>query len=121
MGETAEKQRNGEKKKRSKIDSSLTDRHYDLLITLAKKYVWWQDPQKAAKKPARVPAAAMSLGTVEDYQQLIKKVGKPVLRSVLREAAPGWFSPKAWSFWHQILHNTPVSVPVPPPPERTFS
>ena len=102
------------------IIDPCSEQHYDLILSLAGKYVWWQEPQKAVQDPCRVLAAAMNLGTLEDYRLLIKKVGRPVLREVLRQAAPGWFSPKAWSFWHRSLDMVPVSSPVPPPPERKF-
>lgn len=90
------------------------------LLQLAKKYLWWQKPEEAVQKPERVLAAAMNLGSLEDYQLLYKHFGPAALSAVLQMKVPGWFSPRSWSFWHRVLDLVPVSEAVPPPPEREF-
>jgi hypothetical protein len=99
----------------------IIDTHYNVLITLAKKYLWWQNPEEAISNPERVLAGAMNLGSFEDYQLLVRTFRWQILTGVLKNAAPGWFSPKSWSFWHRILELTETSEPVPPPPHRACS
>ncbi len=92
----------------------------EALLLFAKKYLWWQDPAEAVKKPERVLAAAMNLGSLEDYQTLYRIFERKSLMAVLEKPAPGWFSAKSWSFWHRVLDLVPLSEAVPPPPERIF-
>ncbi|MFA7567672.1 MAG: hypothetical protein WCY01_11640 [Alkalispirochaeta sp.] len=90
------------------------------LLLFAKKYLWWLPPEEAVAKPERVLAAAMNLGSLEDYQALYRIFGAQTLASVLEMGVPGWFSAKSWSFWHRVLDLVPVSEAVPPPPQREF-
>ncbi|MCF7945992.1 MAG: hypothetical protein K9L24_03980 [Spirochaetia bacterium] len=91
-----------------------------ILLLFAKKYLWWQKPEEAVHNQERVLAAAMNLGSLEDYQTLYKMFGPKTLASVLQMNVPGWFTPKSWSFWHRVLDLVPLSESVPPPPVREF-
>ena len=91
-----------------------------MLLLFAKKYLWWQTPEEAVVHPERVLAAAMNIGSLEDYQALYRVFGAETLTAVLEKRVPGWFSARSWSFWHRVLDLVPLSEPVPPPPVREF-
>lgn len=87
------------------------------LRDLAKKYIWWMTPEQAMENPKRVMAQVMNLGTYQDWGVLKSLVDDDTLRSVLREAKAGWFTPKRWNFWHIHLKACdPYKVP--PLPKR---
>ena len=97
---------------------------YALLITRAihgwaAKYIWWQTPEQAARRPQRVMAQVMDLGTFADVRALEKAAGADALAEVIRQAEPGRFSPRSWHFWHRRLGLT-GSGAVPAMPVRRF-
>lgn len=60
-----------------------------MLLLFAKKYLWWQTPEEAVVHPERVLAAAMNIGSLEDYQALYRVFGAETLTSVLEKRVPG--------------------------------
>lgn len=86
---------------------------------LAAKYIWWQKPEEAARRPDRVMAQVMDLGTFADVRMLEKTAGDKALAEVIRQAEPGWFSPRSWHFWHHRLGLVTAGL-VPPMPSRRF-
>lgn len=94
--------------------------HDDLLLELAKKYIWWQAPGEAVSDPYRVLSGAMNLGSYDDYKKILNSFGEVVLLKVLNSSAPGWFSARSWSFWHRVLDAVGISESVPPLPKREF-
>ena len=90
-----------------------------LVHALAAKYIWWQVPEEAAARPLRVMAQVMDLGTYEDVRKLEKSAGEQTLAEVVRQAEPGWFSPRSWHFWHHRL-GLVGSGRVPDLPVRRF-
>ncbi len=69
----------------------------------------------------RIIAQTMDWGTFEDITELVAAVGNDALVDALRNAAPGWFHPKSWSYWHYRLGLVPPGDPVPPLPRRDFN
>jgi hypothetical protein len=90
------------------------------LHAMAAKYIWWQTPAEAAQRPRRVMAQVMNLGTFADVRVLEKAAGPTALAEVLRDAEPGWFSPRSWHFWHHRLGLVKSGV-VPALPVRHFA
>jgi hypothetical protein len=90
------------------------------LQAMAAKYIWWQTPEEAARRPRRVMAQVMDLGTFADVRVLEKLVGAEALTEVVRHAEPGWFSPRSWHFWHRRLGLAAGGV-VPAMPVRHFA
>ena len=86
----------------------------------AAKYIWWQTPEEAARHPRRVMAQVMDLGTFADVRSLEKAAGPDALAEVIRQAEPGWFSPRSWHFWHRRL-GLAESGAVPAMPVRRFA
>jgi len=90
------------------------------LQAMAAKYIWWQTPEEAARRPWRVMAQVMDLGTFADVRALEKTAGSEALAEVVRHAEPGWFSPRSWHFWHRRLGLAPTGE-VPALPVRRFA
>ncbi len=96
------------------------DSDRDLLRRLASKYIWWEAPDEAVTRPARVIAQVMNLGTQEDTQFLADQVGDEALREVLTHAEAGWFDEQSWARWHLRLGLATEVDQVPPLPVRIF-
>lgn len=92
----------------------------ELLRRLAAKYIWWKTPSEALRQPQRVIAQVMTLGDYDDVQAMVAALGYDALRAVVRDAEPGWFDARSWTYWHYRLH---LAAPdqVPPLPARRFS
>jgi hypothetical protein len=89
----------------------------DSLRALARKYVWWEQPEQALRFPNRVIAQVMNLGTFNDVRGLIEIVGEDRLREVLCAAEAGQFDARSWHYWHFRLGLTapdglPPELPV---------
>ena len=99
------------------------DTQSHVLTKLAKRYIWWQAPEAAARVPHRVIAQVMDIGLLEDVHLLRQTVGDKAMRQALDEAAPGEFTDRSWYFWHQMLGRPGKDglVEVPPSPTRQFS
>jgi hypothetical protein len=90
------------------------------LTPFARKYIWWQSPEDAARDPRRLIAQVMNLGTFEDVMALRRLVGVATLVETLRDARPGEFSDRSWHYWHLILDAAPLHQ-IPPQPVRQFA
>ena len=98
-------------------EKSFTPIALETLTPYAKKYIWWQTPDEALARPARVIAQVMNLGDFEDMQAIAIELGDDALRAVLAQAEAGQFSGRSWAYWHSRLGIANV----PPLPERRFS
>jgi hypothetical protein len=87
------------------------------LMRFAKRYIWWQTPEKAVELPQRVVAQVMNLGDYDDVQALAKLVGDDYLREVLAQAEIGQFNARSWTYWHYRLGLAEPGK-VPPMPTR---
>ena len=90
-----------------------------LARALARKYLWWLDPDEAVRQPDRLVAQVMNMGTFEDARTVEGQLGEAFLRGVLERAAPGWFDERPWTFWHYRLGLAKPGR-VPDPPRRRF-
>jgi len=100
------------------VQGSVFIENRDYLLELSRKYLWWEDPETMIRQPYRILAAAMNLGSLEDYQQMYRTFGPAFLSEVIKHQVPGWFSAKSWSFWHRILDLVDVADAVPQLPQR---
>lgn len=86
-----------------------------LLMTFARKYIWWKTPEEAVRQPERIVAQVMDLGDYDDVQSLVHEAGTAYLREVLRFAEAGQFSARSWAYWHYRLGlSDPGHVPALP-------
>lgn len=90
------------------------------LTSFARKYIWWMTPEEAITMPERVVAQVMNIGDYDDVQAMTMLAGEEYLRTVLRWAEIGQFTPRSWAYWHYRLG---LAVPgyVPPMPVRRFA
>lgn len=98
---------------------NLSERALGTLADLVPTYVWWKTPDVALRKPGRIIAQVMNLGTPDDVEILTAAVGVDALRDVLTHAEAGQFYPEKWAHWHVRL-GLSAADEVPPLPIRTF-
>lgn len=91
-----------------------------LLTPFARKYVWWMTPEEAITMPERIVAHVMNIGDYYDVQALATLVGDDYLRTVLRRAEIGQFTPRSWAYWHYRL-GLAAPNQVPTMPERILA
>lgn len=89
-------------------------------MPFARKYIWWMTPAEAITMPERVVAQIMNIGDYDDVQALATLAGDAYLRSVLRQAEIGQFTPRSWAYWHYRLGLAEPGH-VPPLPVRTLA
>ena len=87
---------------------------------LARKYLWWMNPDEAVGDEERLVAQVMNMGTFEDIRLIEKDLGDEYLRRVVKNARPGYFDEKAWAYWHYRLGLAKPDK-VPALPQRRFS
>ncbi|MFY9316024.1 MAG: hypothetical protein WAO95_10745 [Burkholderiales bacterium] len=91
-----------------------------LARTLARKYLWWMDPAEALHDQDRLVAQVMNMGTFEDARYVEDRLGDDHLRRILKQARPGHFSERPWTYWHYRLGlSKPGKVPA--LPGRSFA
>ncbi|OGA47172.1 MAG: hypothetical protein A3G24_21450 [Betaproteobacteria bacterium RIFCSPLOWO2_12_FULL_62_13] len=86
---------------------------------MARKYVWWLAPGEALKRPHLVTSQVMELGDYDDMSRIESTLGREALVAALREAEPGRFSARSWTYWHYRLKLARPGA-VPPLPERVI-
>ncbi len=97
----------------------MTPESRELLARLGGKYVWWEPVGGGEHPPARLVAQVMNLGTYDDIRGLERCFRPEALGEVLSNAAPGWFSPRAWEFWRGRLSLHGIEL-ADRPPRRCF-
>ena len=81
---------------------------------MARKYVWWQSPERTLRDRRLLLAQMMTLGTADDARWLVSRVpAAPELRGVLRDPPVGVFNRRSWVFWRRRLGLDPAA-PLPP-------
>jgi hypothetical protein len=90
----------------------------DVLIALARRYVWWLAPEHTLARPALFLCQLMQLGTAEDVRTARSLLGDDAFRAALSSAPPGILDARSWNFWHLVLLGQqpplPPMRPLPP-------
>ena len=85
---------------------------------MARKYVWWQPPDRTLADQRLLLAQMMTFGSVDDVRWLLSHVSEDSLRRMLRDPPAGVFNGRSWRFWHLRLGCVPVpELPVRPVPQ----
>ena len=84
------------------------------LSSLATRLIWWKKPADALVDRRRFLAQVMTLGTWNDISEAKHFWTEENFREALREAPPGVFDVRSWTYWHHRLDL----LPVPPLPTR---
>ena len=83
-------------------------------LNVARRVVWFMEPEEALADPVHFLAYAMTYGTVEDLKALEGIVGPDEFREVLENAPPGIFDRRSWAYWNLKCGRQPA----PPLPTR---
>ena len=85
------------------------------LLRVARRVIWFEEPERALADPVQFLAHVMVFGSVEDLKALRGRVGKDDYREVLEQAPPGIFDARSWAYWNLVCGCRPA----PPLPVRT--
>jgi hypothetical protein len=85
------------------------------LLRVARRVIWFEEPERGLADPLQFLAHVMVYGTVEDLKALRGIVGTDDYREVLDHAPPGIFDPRSWAYWNLVCGRNPA----PPLPVRT--
>ena len=98
----------------------MTLARLEVLRACALRYIWWESSDEALRRPRRVIAQVMDLGTWEDVSDLLKALGEDPFQDALLHAEPGWFTARSWHYWWRRLGALGSDEQVPPIPVRPF-
>lgn len=84
------------------------------LRAVARRVVWFKEPDEALAEPIHFLAHVMTFGTIEDLATLRGIVGPNEFCEVLDRAPPGIFDARSWAYWNLICRRRPT----PPLPSR---
>jgi hypothetical protein len=84
------------------------------LLRVARRVIWFEEPERALADPVQFLAHVMVFGTVEDLKALRGIVGKDDYREVLEHAPAGVFDVRSWAYWNLVCGRQPT----PPLPMR---
>ncbi len=88
----------------------------ETLLGVARRVVWFQPPQETLQDEVQFLSHVMIYGLPEDVIAVRDAYGDEAFRNALRNAWPGIFDPRSWSYWHTVLDM----LPAPPLPVRHF-
>ena len=81
---------------------------------LARRLVWFEEPQEALSDTFRFVAYALARATHEDMKLLRAFMTDDDLREALDKAPPGIIDARSWAYWNSKLGR----YPAPPMPTR---
>jgi hypothetical protein len=84
------------------------------LRSVARRVVWFKEPDEALADPEHFLAHVMTFGTAEDLMALRGVIDLEAYREVLDRAPPGIFDARSWAYWNLKCHRQPA----PPLPIR---
>jgi hypothetical protein len=84
------------------------------LLIVARRVVWFKQPEDALADPVHFLAHLMTYGTVEDLKVLRGVIGNDEFCEALDHAPAGIFDPRSWAYWNLKCGRQPA----PPLPTR---
>lgn len=87
------------------------------IAEVARRVIWFEDPQQAIADIPRFVAYVMTYGTHEDMKTIRQYLSDDDLREALDKAPPGIIDERSWAYWNVILDR----YPPPPIPQRELS
>jgi hypothetical protein len=84
--------------------------------TWAKKYVWWETPERALARRELLLCQMMQLGTWDDVGKARRLFGDAAFKEALEHAPAGVLDAKSWRYWHLFFDLAPRPMPVRPLP-----
>lgn len=86
------------------------------LLQVARRVMWFEEPERALADPVQFLAHVMVFGGVEDLKALRGIASKDDYREVLERASPGIFDARSWAYWNLVCDRQPT----PPLPTRSL-
>jgi hypothetical protein len=83
---------------------------------VARRIIWFEEPEKALADPIRFMAYAMTYASHESMQVIRQHVSDDEIREALDGAPPGIIDPRSWAYWNLRMGRCPPL----PLPRRTF-
>lgn len=83
---------------------------------LARRLVWFEEPEEALSDTFRFAAYALARATHEDMNLLRRFLTEDDLRDALDHAPAGIIDPRSWAYWNAKMGR----YPAPPMPARRF-
>lgn len=84
---------------------------------VARRVVWFEDPNQALADPARFMAYAFAYATHADMKVLLADLNEDDIRYALDTAPPGIIDPRSWAYWNLRVGR----YPPPPMPRRKLA
>ena len=84
------------------------------LLAVAKRVVWFENPEESLRDQNRFLAYLMTYGTLEEVLIVRKYFSDETFASALRNAPPGIFDIRSWTYWNLRYGRDPI----PPLPQR---
>lgn len=81
---------------------------------VAKRVIWFEEPEDAMLYPERLLAYLMTYGTLEEVLVARKYFSDEEFERALRNAPPGIFDLPSWNYWNLVYKHDPI----PPLPGR---
>lgn len=79
---------------------------------VARRIIWFEEPEKALADPVRFMAYAMTYAHHSDMRVIRQFVSDDEIREALDAAPPGIIDPRSWAYWNLKMGRFP------PPPQR---
>lgn len=83
---------------------------------VAKRVLWFEQPQEALSNSRRFLAYLMTYGTVEEVLTAKKYFSDRDFEAVLEDPPAGIFDARSWTYWHCVYKRATV----PPLPHRSI-
>ena len=83
------------------------------LLNVARRVVWFMEPEETLADPVHFLAYVMTYGTAEDLKALKDIVSADEFCKVLDKAPPGIFDERSWAYWNlKCGHQPALPLPV---------
>ena len=70
---------------------------------IARRIVWWQEPERTRARPLEFAARVMALGSIDEVRDVERSFGRRMLREAISKASPGVFDRRSWNYWLLVL------------------
>ncbi len=79
------------------------------LLKVARRVVWFKEPEEALAEPVHFLAHVMTYGTIEDLKALQGIAGIEEFREVLENPPAGVFDERSWAYWNLKCGHKPFA------------
>jgi hypothetical protein len=78
------------------------------LRAVAKRVVWFKEPEDALRDVNLFLAHVMTYGTLNDIATTLHYFSERDFEDVLNDPPPGVFDSRSWTYWNVRYHREPV-------------